>query len=376
MKKARRSAKTPKPRTNPDYAFIIVVGLLTIFGLVMLTSASSDLAKAKFGDSYHYLRHQLLYGLSFGIAGFLACSFIYYGRLRKWAPLFLALTVAALLIVFSPFGVTAKGAARWIDVGVGSFQPAEFAKLSFILYIAAWLGKNSSSRTKTFIEGLLPFILITGVVSFLIFIQPATTTAVIILAGALATYFAAGARMSFVPITLVLGIAAVALLIYVTPYRLERVTTFLNPAANTLDESYQQTQAKQALGSGGVTGVGYGQSTTKLNYLPEPVGDSIFAVIGEELGFVGTSLVVLAFLTLIFRGLAIARSAPDAFGKAVTVGFTTIIGFQAFIHMAAISGLIPLTGVPLPFVSFGGTALATFLTMSGIIVNVSKYRRK
>ncbi len=370
-----RFSKAPKPRTSPDYLFIVIVGLLTIFGLVMLASASSDLAKAKFGDSYHYLWHQIAFGLSFGLAGFFACSFIYYGRLQRVALPLLIVVIAMLLIIFSPFGVTAKGAARWIDVGIASFQPAELAKLAFILYIAAWLAKDSGTRTKTFFEGLVPFMLITGIISFLIFIQPATSTAIIILLGALATYFATGARVSFVPIAILLIIAAVAFLVYVTPYRLERITTFLHPDTNSLSAAYQQNQAKQALGSGGLWGVGYGQSTSKLGALPEPVGDSIFAVIGQELGFAGTIFVVACFIILIFRGFAIARRAPDVFGKAITVGFVSIIGIQAFTHMAALSGLIPLTGVPLPFVSFGGTALATFLTMSGIMVNVSKYQR-
>lgn len=366
--------KIPRARTAPDYVFIAIVGLLTIFGLVILASASSDLAKTRFGDSYYYLTHQLLYGLSFGIAGFVAGSLIYHGRLERLAMILLALNVVALILVFTPLGFGAKGASRWLSLGGASIQPGEFAKLTFIVYLAAWISRKSASRTKSVAEGLIPFLLMTGVTLFLILIQPAMTTALILGVAAVATYFASGARISFIAIILLAGILGATLLVYLAPYRFERVLSFFNPERDVLGESYHQNQALIAMGSGGATGVGYGKSTTKLNYLPEPIGDSIFAVIGEELGFVGTTVVILCFGVLVWRGFVIAHHAAYTFGKALTIGFTTIIGLQAFINMAAISGLIPLTGVPLPFVSYGGTALATFLTMSGIIVNVSRYR--
>ena len=168
--------KAPKVRTAPDYVFITVVGLLTIFGLVILASASSDLAKTRFGDSYFYLSHQLLYGLSFGIAGFIAGSLIYHGRLERWAMLLLGINIIALLLVFSPLGLETKGASRWLSIGGASFQPGEFVKLTFIVYLAAWISKKSAPRTKSITEGLIPFLLMTGVTLFLIVIQPATTT--------------------------------------------------------------------------------------------------------------------------------------------------------------------------------------------------------
>jgi cell division protein FtsW len=188
-------------------------------------------------------------------------------------------------------------------------------------------------------------------------------------------YFMAGARMSFLIIAVLIAAITVSLLVYFTPYRFKRVLAFINPEIDPLGSSYHINQAKIAIGAGGLFGVGFGQSTTKLKFLPEPIGDSIFAVIAEELGFVGAVAVVLAFLIFVWRGLRIAKGAPDTFSRVLTAGFVSVIGLQAFVNIAAISGLIPLSGVPLPFISYGGTALAVFLTIAGIIANISKYSR-
>lgn len=364
----------PKAGSAPDYVFLVLTALLTIFGLVMLTSASSDLAELQRGDNFYYLNHQLLNGLIAGVIGFFIGAFLYYRRWEKLAVPLLVLTIILLVLVFTPFGLTAKGASRWITFGGFSLQPAEILKLTFFIYLAAWLSK-SGERSKKFLTGFLPFMILVGVIILLIVFQPSTTAAAIIFASALATYFTAGGRLKFLVAAVLIAGLGLSILVLATPYRLERITTFLNPAADELEEGYHLNQSLIAIGSGGLFGVGYGNSTTKLRYLPEPVGDSIFAVIAEELGFVGALLLILAFLFLVLRGLAIARAAPDNFGRLLVTGFITLIGIQAFINIGAVSGLIPFTGVPLPFVSFGGTALAVFLTMSGIIVNVSRYSR-
>ncbi len=358
----------------PDYVFAGLVVALTVFGLVMLTSASSDLAEARFGDSFYYLNHQVLNGLLVGVIGFLVGSFLYYRKWEKLAVPLLVLNIVLLALVFTSFGITAKGASRWVDIGGFSLQPAELLKLTFFVYLAAWFSK-SGERGKRFLTGFLPFMILVGVIILLIVFQPSTTTAAIIFAAALATYFTAGGRLSFLVAAVLLVGLGLSILVYFTPYRMERITTFLNRDADNLEEGYHISQSLIAIGSGGWFGTGFGQSATKLRYLPEPIGDSIFAVIAEELGFVGASALVLAFLFLILRGLHIARAAPDNFGRLLTTGFITLLGIQAFINIAAVSGLIPFTGVPLPFISFGGTALAVFLTMSGIIVNVSRYSR-
>ncbi len=366
---------------NPDYIFISCIALLVIFGLFMLSSASSDLGKIKFNDTYYYLKHQLLYGLSTGMVGFLFASLIHYRFWQKLAIPLLLIGLLLLVLVFTPLGFSHAGANRWLNLGALSVQPAEILKFSFIIYLAAWLSpslKKSSHRQTNILSGYLPFLIISGLVAFLILIQPSTTTVVVLMASGLLVYFASGARLSFVLGTIFLGLMALILIVSVSPYRLERVETYMktffgSEAVDSQAQGYHINQALIAIGSGGLWGVGFGQSTTKFKYLPEPISDSMFAVIAEELGFVGAVFLSGIFVLLFIRGIIIAKNSRDQFAKLATVGFISIITIQTFIHIAAISGILPLTGVPLPFISYGGTALAVFLTMSGVIVNISKY---
>jgi len=358
---------------KPDTLFLCLLVFLTVFGLVMLTSASSDLAQAKFGESWYYLRHQLMNGFSIGLVGFLAGFFVYYRVWEKFSIPFLLFTLVLLALVWTPLGVHLKGGERWLSAGFFTFQPSELLKLSFLIYLASWFAR-SKTRSKSFFGGFVPFLMLVGAVMVLLIAQPSTATAIIIFAAAFLVYFVAGARFHFLAAAVLIAALGVSLLVYLAPYRMERVLTFLNPSRDELGASYHINQALTAIGSGGWTGVGFGKSTTKLKFLPEPIGDSIFAVVAEELGFVGAAGLVALFAVFVWRGLAIARRASDMFGRLLAAGFTSLIGIQAFVNIAAISGLIPLTGVPLPFVSYGGTALAVFLTMSGIIANVSRYR--
>lgn len=364
-----------KPRGLPDFAFLGAAVALVIFGLVMLASASSDLAQREYGESYYILFHQITNGLLVGLAGFLVGTFVYYRMWEKVAIPILIAGIIALLLVFTPLVVDVKGGGRWVSFGAFSFQPGEFIKLALVIYLASWLAKIPA-RAKNFSEGFIPFLVLLGGVVALLLLQPATSTAVIVGVGALVLYFMGGARFRFFALAALVGVAALAFLIFATDdYRLKRFETFIGGSSDPLGAGYHISQAKMAIGSGGLTGVGFGQSTTKLYYLPEPLGDSIFAIVGEEFGFVGSVLLIGLFTVFVIRGFAIARKAPDQFGKLVTVGFVSIIGFQTFVNIAAISGLIPLTGVPLPFISYGGTALAVFLTMTGIVVNISRYAR-
>ena len=359
---------------HPDYTFVFCVFILTIFGLIMLSSASSDLGKIKFNDTYYYLKHQILYGLSIGIVGFLITFNLYYRRLEKAAIPLLIISILALVLVFTPLGYSFKGASRWLNLGPFSIQPAEILKFTFIIYLAAWLSSRKMNRQASFLEGFLPFLLISGAITYLVIIQPATTTVVIIMASGLIAYFVSGARLSYIGGMALLGFLALALIIYLTPYRFERITSFLHPeSANSEMAGYHINQAKIAIGSGGLFGVGFGKSTTKYQYLPEPIGDSIFAVIAEELGFIGALILIAVFVALIVKGFIISKNSRDRFAKFAAVGLTSIIAIQVFVHLGAISGLIPLTGVPLPFISYGGTSLAVFLTIAGVIGNISKY---
>lgn len=358
----------------PDYAFLFALGLLLIFGLIMLSSASSDLGKMKFDDTYYYLTHQIYYGLSLGVIGFLAGYFIPYKKWQAIAVPLLAVSIFALLIVFTPLGMRSGGASRWINLGPFSVQPAEILKLTFIIYLSAWLSGKRKNRTTSFFEGFLPFLIISAIIAVLVVLQPATTTIFILLAASMIVYFINGARIRYIAGMVLLGVLLLAILVAVTPYRLQRVVNFINgDNTDVLSSGYHRNQALIAIGSGGLTGVGYGQSTSKYRFLPEPIGDSIFAVIAEELGFIAATFLIALYIFIFMRGLAIARGCRDQFGKLVVMGFISIIAIQTFINIGAISGLLPLTGVPLPFISYGGTALAIFMTMSGIIVNISKY---
>ncbi|PIU98533.1 hypothetical protein COS61_00930 [Candidatus Wolfebacteria bacterium CG03_land_8_20_14_0_80_40_12] len=366
---------------QPDYIFISCVALLVVFGLAMLSSASSDLGKIKFNDTYFYLKHQLIYGLSFGILGFLAAFFVHYRFWQKLAAPLMLISVLGLILVFTPLGFKHSGASRWLNLGLFSVQPAEFLKLTFIIYLSAWLSSGKGLglvRQKKLFSGYLPFLIIFGLIAFLILIQPSTATVVIIMSAGLLVYFVSGARLSFVLGTIFLGLAFLALIIFTSPYRFERVETYFKTliGQETIDvksQGYHLEQTLKAIGFGGLTGVGFGKSTVKFTYLPEPIGDSIFAVIAEEFGFIGTAVLIGVFMTLFIRGIYLAKNSRDKFAVLITVGFVSVIAIQVFIHIAANSGILPFAGVPLPFISYGGTSLAVFLTMAGIIGNISKY---
>lgn len=366
--------KTKKNGHAPDYVFLSTLGILVVFGIVMLSSASSDVGKIKFNDTFYYLKHQIYYGLIPGILGFAFAAFFYYKRWQSYAFYLLLGSVAMLLLVFTPLGMHSGGATRWINIGPISLQPAELLKLTFIIYIAAWLGGKRTKRQTSFKEGYLPFLLISGFIALLIVLQPATTTVAVIMLASLIVYFMSGAKFRYIALTIVLGFLGLAMLIMITPYRAERIMNYLNPSrADVLGKGYHVEQAKIAIGSGGLGGVGFGQSTTKYKFLPEPIGDSIFAVIAEELGFAGSIFLIALFILLFTRGLLIASHCKDKFGQLTVIGIISVLALQTFINIGAISGILPLTGVPLPFISYGGTALAIFLTMMGVVVNISKH---
>ncbi|MDP1706575.1 MAG: putative peptidoglycan glycosyltransferase FtsW [bacterium] len=365
-----------------DPFFISLVIFLVIFGLVMLASASSELGKNEFDDSYYFLKHQILFGLSLGLIGFFLGYSVYYRFWAKLAPWLLLLNILLLILVFVP-GVGTNlgtGSERWLSIGSYSFQPSEFLKLTFLIYLAAWLGKDRQRRSSKFLVGFLPFLVICGVTAILLFLQPSTTIALLIIGSGTITYFMAGAKIRFLAIAGLFAVLAMALLVISTPYRLNRVKAFFasnnlfNIAIDLDGKNYHVEQALIAIGVGEWTGVGYGESAAKVSLLPEPIGDSIFAVIAEELGFIGSMFLITLFFLFVWRGLLIAKKTREPFGQLLVIGFSSIIGLQAFVHISAISGILPPTGVPLPFISYGGTALLTAMTMSGIIANVSKYR--
>lgn len=342
--------------------------------MVALSSASSNLGQQQFNDSYHYLKHQLIYGLGIGIICFLFAFFFPYFHYERIAVFLLLVSIGLLLLVFTRFGFTSGGASRWLTFAGNTIQPAEILKLTFILYLAAWLSKRKERRSGLG-KGFIPFIIILGVIAALLLKQPATSTFLILMLVAFIMYFASGARLRYIFTVIIIGVVGITFIIYFTPYRLERFMTFLHPDTQPLGSGYQLSQALVSIGSGGMFGVGYGQSIAKIYYLPEPIGDSIFAVIAEEFGFVGATLLILLFCALVFRTFMLSRRIDDQFGKLLFIGFGSFIAVQAFVNMGAISGVIPLTGTPLPFISYGGTAMVIYMGIAGIISNISRYAR-
>lgn len=358
-----------------DFALLVLTGLITLFGLLMLSSATAVLGYDKFGDSYWYLKHQLLSGLLPGLALFFIFSKIDYRVWKKIAPFLLAFSLALLLLVFVPGLGTSYGKARsWINIGGFSLQPAEVVKLTFLLYLAAWIEKRQE-RVHTFAYGFVPFLIYLGIIAVLIMLQPDTGTLFIIILISVGMYFAAGAKWKHLLALLAALLAGLVVLVKIAPYRMERLTAFVNPAADPQGIGYHINQALLAIGSGGWLGLGLGHSKQKFQYLPEVAGDSIFAVIAEELGFIVTVLVVILFMAIFYRMIRTAERCPDLFGHLVAAGVALWIGGQALVNVGAMLGLLPLTGLPLPLVSYGGTAMLSALAAIGIVVNISKYTK-
>lgn len=356
-----------------DKTLLVVTSTLLIFGLVMIASAGVVYGETRFADPYYFFKRQLLYGVLPGLFVLYLLQRIDYHFWKKVAvPAFLV-SVVCLLLVFVPgVGSNIYGASRWIQLGPFSFQPSEMAKLATIIYLAAWLESRGTSRIKDVFEGMLPFLGIMGLIGFLIMKQPDTGTLGVIVLTSFAIFFVSGARIKHLFSMGMLGMLALWILVRIEPYRFNRILAFLDPGADPQGIGYQINQALLAVGSGGIFGLGLGHSRQKFNYLPEPVGDSIFAVIGEEVGIMGAMILVTLFVFLAMRGIKIAKNAPDMFGKLVATGITMWIIMQAFINIGANIALIPLTGIPLPFISYGGTSLLFLMAAIGILLNISK----
>ena len=355
----------------PDYFLMFIILFLFVFGFVMILSASSVHSFENFGNNYYYFYHQVLYGGIPGLIAFFVLSKIDYHKYQRWAlPLF-ALSVFALILVLltSP---TLNGAQRWISIGPVLFQPTEIVKFSLILYLSAWFAKVGP-EVKTWKKGLFPFLAVVGIVSALLLRQPDLGSLIITTIISISLYFVAGASMWHLTIMGIGGAGALGYLISIAPYRVARLTVFLNPDLDPQGAGYQINQALLAIGTGGLFGLGLGKSRQKYNYLPEATTDSIFAIISEELGLIRAVMVIGLFVLVAWRGYRIARTAPDAFGRYLATGITTWLVFQALMNMAAITGLMPLTGIPLPFISYGSSALIVALAGSGILLNISRY---
>lgn len=373
--KTPKHSKESKQKSHIDYLLLFTTLILLGIGLTMLFSASAAFAYVNRGDLYFYLKRQLVW-LAIGLISLWLTAKFNYRKYRVLYRPFLFLTLLSLCLVFVPgIGKEARGVYRSIGIGFISVTPSEIAKLGVVIYLAGSLVKKKD-KMESYINGSLPYFIILGVISILIVMEPDLGSALIIAVIAFILLYAGGARISHLLYTIFLASVPLYFSIFEVGYRKSRIMGFLNPEQDPLGIGFQPIHLKLSLGSGGLWGLGIGQGKEKLFYLPTPHTDSIFAVIGEELGFVGTSLIVALFFFIALRGLRIAQKASDDLGKLLALGLTSLICVQALINMGVATVLLPTTGTTLPFISYGGSSLLISLAAIGILLNISKNGQK
>ena len=356
---------------KPDKALLIAVWVLVAFGLVALTSASGPTGFQKFNDTYYFLKKQLLVGVLPGAVLFFIAARLSLQTMRRLAPWTLLAALALLALPLIP-GLQAGYGRAWVNVFGFSFQASETAKLLLAFYFAWWLSRRSDGRLKTFWDGLLPFVVTVGLVALLMVLQSDLGTTAVIMAMLFSMYVAAGAPWMHIGALLAAAAGLFVAAIKVAPYRVDRLKVFLHPELDPQGVGYHVNQAMLAVGSGGWFGLGLGKSRQKFLYLPQVTADSIFAIISEELGFFVSALVIAGYLFIFWRGLKIARAASDPFARSLAVGIVAWICFQAFLNISAMLGVMPLTGVPLPFISAGGSAMVANLAAMGVLYALSR----
>lgn len=356
----------------PDYWLIVTLVALVVFGTVSIFSATFAINLPDGGGSFYYLQKQALWVTIGGLAGFVT-SRIDYHYWRRYSIAGLAVSIVTLILVLLPYiGVSAGGARRWLNLGpLPQFQPSEVAKAALILYFADWLTKRGS-RLQQWSTGIFPFAVILGVMIFLVMLGPDLGTSALLAIIGITMLLVAGANLRQFALFIGTGALVFVGLALAAPYRRERLMLFMLPESELWEHGWQLIQARLSFGSGGLFGVGLGASRLKYGWLPAAHTDAIFAVIGEELGFFGCACLLALFLLLAVRGYRIARRAPDPFGALVATGIVSWIVFQAMINIGGITTTIPFTGVPLPFVSYGGTSLMVIMAIVGVLVNISR----
>jgi cell division protein FtsW len=370
----------PMKKGQPDYVLAGVVVFLVVLGILILASISASLSLEKFGTTYYFLNHQLLWGIIPGLfLAFLAFK-IRLSLLKKWAPALLLVNLALLAMVFLPkIGFGIEGAARWINLGPISFQPSEFLKLTFVLYLAAWLTSRTPQQQakgrrpeKRFSQTLIAFLIVIVIISLLLIFQPDISTLGVIVLVATLIYFLANTPLWHSILITLISAGSLFGLIKLAPYRAARLLVFLKPETDPMGIGYQIKQALIAVGSGGIFGLGLGMSRQKFGFLPQSISDSIFAIFAEETGFVGSLILISLFLIFLWRGFKISKERTDKFSQLAALGITSWIVIQGFVNVGAMIGILPLTGIPLPFISYGGSAIISELIGVGILLNISK----
>ena len=345
---------------------------LVSIGVVMVYSASAIMAADRFHDPLHFLKRQAMWVL-LGMGALWAGMLFDYRRLERFVGPLLAVSFVLLVIVLvPPFGQEINGTRRWLRLGPVSFQPVELAKLSLLLYLASFLARREEAMT-SFSRGLLPLLLMAGGMAALTLLQPDMGNAMVLVILTLALAYLGGARVMHMGLIAGAALPLCAVAIAMKPYRLRRMVTFMNPWNDPQGSGFQIIQSFLALGSGGWLGRGLGESKQKLFYLPEAHTDFVFAIIGEEFGMAGAAVVVALFTLLIWRGLRIGLRAPDAFGAYLALGLTIMLATQTLVNLGVVTGALPTKGLPLPFISFGGTALLMTMFSAGVLLNISQH---
>ncbi len=356
-----------------DYFLAIVTCILLIIGILVLANVSANFSQEKFGKTTYYLLHQII-RLSVGLAlGFIAFK-ISLSFLKKYALIFILINLAFMALVFIPkIGIIAGGAPRWMNLGFFTFQPSEFLKLTFIIYLSALLTsflKNKKAFT------LIPFLIILGVLAFLLTLQSDVSTLAVIISVGILMYFSSGFPFWHTALAILICAGGIFGLIKIAPYRMKRILVFLNPGIDPMGMGYQIKQILITIGSGGIFGLGLGMSAQKFGWIPQTMSDSIFAIFAEETGFVGSIVLISLFLLLLWKGFRIAKMSQNKFSQLLAIGISCWICIQAFINMGAMIGILPLTGIPLPFISYGGSHIVAELIGIGILLNISKSSKK
>ena len=356
-----------------DFTLLLAALLLIFIGIIMVFSSSWPEGIKSKNDGYHFFKKQVI---ASGLGLFLLFFFMNfdYKRLNRLSGLIYILSIFSGFLIFTPLGIVVKGARRWVDLGFTTFMPSDIIKLGSIIFLASFLSKkkNDIANIK---KGILPTLIIIGLSCGMIYLQKDLGTTVTLGATLMSIFFVAGIKISH--LLVMVSVAALGLIKAITgkdyTYRIKRFTAFLDPFADKTDTGWQIVQSLYALGSGGLFGLGLGKSRQKFFYIPEPHNDFIFAIIGEELGFVGSLTVILLFLLLIWRGIRVALNVEDLFGCLLATGIVALITIQSLIHIAVVTSSIPTTGIPLPLVSYGGTSLILYMSAIGILLNISRH---
>lgn len=348
---------------------------LVVGGFLIFMSASLGLL-AKDGIQFTDIAGtQFTLGIVGGFIALYITSHIPYRFWRQYSLYFFIISLLLTALVFVPgIGLELNGARRWLDFGFLTVQPAELLKIAYVLYLATWLS-GQKTKLKKILHGLVPFLIITGLAASILLLQPDTGTFLVLASAGGIMFIASGAKIRDILILVLIAIIGLGIIVAVRPYVLDRITTFFDPSNDPLGSSYQVRQSLIAVGSGQLVGRGFGQSVQKFNYLPEPTSDSIFAVFAEEFGFLGGVILIVAFMVFALRSLYIAARAPDIFGGLAAVGIAILVTAQSFLNIGSMLAVFPLTGLPLIFISHGGTALLTALASVGILLNISRFKR-